>query len=357
MSVILLFALLIVSLLLTAMIAAYGTLSTSHLRHWARQHDPAASKLYPLKARGSAAFLTLELFRAILLSITVVFLANNTSAWLAGLVLALIFFIFFALLAQLYLKPVGIQLLIWLSSPILSVTHALRPVMLPLGSRLDKYLAEEPATLTRSDLRQTLRNVAPEDTDLTPQELSSLSQILKFSVKNVHDTMLSKRHLSLISINEVLTPVVLDELHKSGQDYFPVMATDNKTVDGVLYMQDVMDISHNPSVAATMRKVQFVDENQLLADVVEQYYATKQPVFIATNGAGNIAGLISMDMVLKEIIGVKPEPEPEEEAIDPSDGEQLTELEPVADEQTAEPESISDEQIAEPEPDVVEWPL
>jgi len=325
MGTIIVVVLFILSLLLSAMIAAYGTLSTSHLRHWARQHDEAASKLYPLKARGSASLLTLELFRAIAVAAMAAILAVRLSPLLVGLILASMLFGAFVLLVQMYLKPIGMQLLVWLGAPLLFITHILKLLTLPLGRALDSFLADEPSTLTRSDLSKTLKKIVVDDTDLTKQELRMLKQVLEFNHGTVHDFMVPKKSLSLVDINESLTPVVLDELHRNGQDYFPVSDKANGVV-GLLSKQDITDINRRPVVVETMKKAEFIDENKSLINAAEQFYTSKQPALIVNDEEGNIAGLLTADTVLKALIGEQEEEEIEDVTVtEPENPEQIAE--------------------------------
>jgi CBS domain containing-hemolysin-like protein len=304
MSTIILSVLIIISICLSAMVAGYGTLSTSHLRHWAKQKDAAAKKLYPLKARGSATLLTIELLRALSLSAVFVLLASSMSPWFAWLVIAVLLFVAFIVLTQLFLKPFGIRLLMLLSAPLLGLTNALKPVMLPLGRVFDRFLDEEPVTLTRVELKKMLDAVSPEDTDLSVDELRILGTVLNFSKRTVHDVMIPKSKVITIPVTEALTPVILDDLYKSGHSHFPVLDSDKKTVVGLLSMHDLMDIKHNSAVAEAMRpKVYFVDEDRELDHVLQVFYKTKQTVFVVHNPASDMVGLITIEDVLKEILG------------------------------------------------------
>lgn len=299
-----LLALLLVSILLSAMVAGYSTLSTSHLRHWARQKDDAAKKLYPLKARGSGALLTLEMFRALSLSAVVVIITSNLSSWTSWLLIALLLFVAFIVLTQLFLKPLGVRMLIWFSSSILSITHALKPLTLPLGRVFDRFIDDEPITLTRNELDKMLCEVAPGDTDLNDFEIQILKKVLGFSGLRVHDVMIPRSKMVTVLADEELTPIVINDLYKSGHSHFPVMGDDKKTVVGFLNMHDLMDIKqHGKASDAMQQKVYFVDEDRNLEQVLEVFYKTKQTVFVVHNSASDAVGLITIEDVLQQILG------------------------------------------------------
>ena len=304
MSVFLLLVLLLMSILLSAMAAGYQTLSTSHLRHWARQKDEAAKKLYPLKASGYSVLLTIELLRALCLSAVVVLITSKLSIWLAWLVIALLLYIAFIVLTQLYLKPLGIRLLMWLSPPLLSLTHALKPFMRPIGHVFDRFMEGEPVTLTRDELSKKLAAVEPGDTDLTEEELRILKKVLTFSRQTVHDAMIPKSKVTTVPEAEALTPVVVDSLYKSGHNHFPVMAEDKKTVVGILNMHDLMDIKQLSAIAGSMlQKVSFVDEDRDLEHVLGVFYKIKQTVFVVHNSASDMVGMITIEDVMQQILG------------------------------------------------------
>ncbi|CAN5410832.1 hypothetical protein BH10PAT3_BH10PAT3_5240 [soil metagenome] len=286
------------------MSAAYATLSTSHLRHWARKKDSAAVKLYPLKARGSASYLTIEMLRALSLSGSIILLSVWAKPWLAWVISSVFLFLAFVVLTQLYLKPFGIRLLIWLSAPLLGLSNALKPLTLTLGRVFDRFIEDEPITLTRSELRRMLEAVQPADTDLTPDELRILDKVLSFSHLTVHDVMIPKTKVVSIKASETLSPVVLDELHKSGHGRFPVMADDGKRVLGILNMHELMDIKLHTNVAETMmQKVFYVEEDRDLDHVLQIFYKTRQSVFVVHNSASDMVGIISIEDVVQEILG------------------------------------------------------
>ncbi len=315
MSVIFFSLLLLSSILLSAIIAGYGTLSTSHLRHWAKQKDDAAKKLYPLKARGTSVLLTLELLRAITLSATVVIITNAFAPWFAWLIITALLFVAFIVLTQLFLKPFGIRLLVWLSAPLLGLTNALKLIMLPIGRTFDRFLRDEPITLTREKLGRMLGAVEEDDTDLSSEELQILRAVLLFSKQTVHDVMIPKSKVVTVPINEALTPVILDDLYKTGHAHFPVLAEDTKTVVGILNMHELMDIKlHSAVVEAMQQKVYYVDEDRNLDHVLEVFYKTKQNVFIVHNEASDMVGIITIEDVLQQILG-KPESKPKPETM------------------------------------------
>ncbi len=304
MSVLLLLLLTAAGLCLTAMATAYGTLSTPHLRHWGRKKDPTATKLYPLKAQGSATMLTIELLRALIISAALILLAHMVPTLIAWAFASTAFFVAFIVLTQLYLKQFGLRALTFFSSGLLFLTRLLKPITLPLGRIFDRFLDEEPVTLTKADLSKLITEVEPEDTDISTDELRILKHALNFSDKTVHDVMTPRSVMTAVKVNDTLSPVVLDELHKSGHSRFPVLNEDGKEMVGILYLHDMMKMKSHALVKEVMRsKVYFVHEDRELDDVLQAFLKTKQHLFVVVNSFAEAVGLITIEDVIEQILG------------------------------------------------------
>lgn len=285
------------------MSAAYRGLSTPHVRHWARKGEPNATKLYPLRARGSAVLLTIELLRSLALAGFVVVLSSTVWPWLAAFVVAALSFAGFIIVSELYLKSFGLRLLVWGSAALLAATHALKPITLPLGRIFDRFVAEEPAVITRQELQEKLHNVEPADTDLTADELRILRHTLTFGDKTVHDIMTPRSVVVSVAAHETLSPIVLNELHKSGHSRFPVLDGDKEVV-GMLYVHDLIEIKAHSLVKEVMHtKVFFVNEERELDHVLQAFLRTKQHLFMVVNAYAEVVGVVTIEDVLEQVLG------------------------------------------------------
>ncbi len=294
----------IASLGLTAMSLAFRDLSTSHLRYWARKGDVISKAIYPLKSRGSAVLLTIELIRSLAVSGTMIILAQQLwglTAWLCG---AIILFLVFIVFGELYLRPFGIRLLAHGSSILLSMAQILKPITLPLGRVLDRFIAEQPVVMTRSELTHMLTAVAPADTDLSADELRILKHALSFGEKTVHDVMTPRSVVTFVKESDVLSPVLLDELHKSGHSRFPVMSADQDRAVGLLYIRDLVDVKAHAKVASLMHTpIHYVNEERELDHVLQAFIRTKQHLFLVVNGFAEVTGLVTIEDVVEQVLG------------------------------------------------------
>lgn len=303
MSSILLLLFLALSICFAAMSAAYRGLSTPHVRHWARKGDATASKLYPLRARGSATLLTIELLRSVSLAAFVVLLSRTYWPLFAGLVVAVLSFVGFVIVSELYLKPFGLRLLAAFAGILLALTHVLKPITIPLGRVLDRYIADEPVVLTKADLDRSLQEVETSDTDLTSDELRILRHTLTFGDKTVHDVMTPRSVVVSVAAHETLSPIVLDELHKSGHSRFPVLGPEKEVV-GILYTHDLIEIKAHALVQEIMHpKVYFVNEERELDHVLQAFLRTKKHLFMVVNAYAEVVGVVTIEDVLEQVLG------------------------------------------------------
>jgi len=304
MTILLLLLLIVLGMLLTAMSVAFSGLSTSHLRYWAKQKDPSASKLYPLKAKGEAVHLTIELLRAFSVAGAFVLLAYMLGSWLAWLISSVVLFAGFIVLTKLYLKTLGLRLLAFTSPLLLSVTNLLRPITIPLGSLFDRVIEQEPVTLTKSELSHIVEGIDPSDTDLSKDEIRIIKHTLTFSDKEVHDVMTPRSVMTTVKEDEILSPVVIDELYQSGHSRFPVMSKDGKTAIGILYLHDLVDLTAEGKVEKHMkRKVYFVHEDRELDHVLQAFLKTKHQLFLVVNNFSEVVGLVTIEDIVEQILG------------------------------------------------------
>ncbi len=283
---------------------ALRELSTPHLKLWARKGEPTAMALYPLKARGSAILMTIEIFRALAVSATFVILARHMHHVIAWLVGAIILFVVFLVLSELYFKPFGTLILAFLSKPLLALAHALKFITLPLGRVFDRFIEEQPVTLTRAELNHMLNTVVSADTDLSADELRIVKHALSFGDKTVHNIMTPRSVIASVKEEDVLSPLLLDELHQSGHSRFPVLGVYGGEAVGILYIKDLVDLKSHSKVAELMHKpVHYVNETRELDHVLQAFLRTKQHMFLVVNSFAEITGLVTIEDIVEQILG------------------------------------------------------
>lgn len=269
-------------------------------------------QLFPLKSRGSAVLVTLELLRAVSLTILASIIFIFVPFWLAINIVFLALLILFWLAFVPALKKSRLKLLAFYSRPILGLTHILKFITLPIGRKIDHYLEAEPPVVLRADLERNLSEVIPDNTDLSQSELNNLIHSMNFYELKVFDIMEQVGDLKKVRSNEILSPAILNELHATGRMFFPVF-DHSKEVIGTLSMADLSDIKASPEVVINMKAPVYINQEEPAMSAIFKYYESQSPVFVVLDDEAEFAGLLSLSSVLNQLV---PKPTSQAETID-----------------------------------------
>lgn len=140
---------------------------------------------------------------------------------------------------------------------------------------------------------------------MTRAELNRLKASLRFDKLKVTDILTPRKDVVAISQDETLGPLVLDEMYKTGHSRFPVYAQDIDHVVGVLYLQDIVDITvGQKTVAQAMRRpVMLVKGSQSLSTVLNSFIRKHQHLAVVMNDHKETVGVVSLEDVFAELIG------------------------------------------------------
>lgn len=143
---------------------------------------------------------------------------------------------------------------------------------------------------------------------LTQNERTLLSSALVFRDKTVKQVMTVKKDMVTVPASEFLGPLVLSELHSRGHSRLPVISKDINHVVGVLYLQDLLSLTHKKSLSAEKAmdpKVHYVGQNDTLETALGIFLRSHHQLCIVLNDEGNTVGLITIEDVLEALIGRK----------------------------------------------------
>jgi CBS domain containing-hemolysin-like protein len=94
------------------------------------------------------------------------------------------------------------------------------------------------------------------------------------------------------------------ELHKSGFSRFPVTGDKKGEIVGTLYLRDLVAAKAGGPVSGLMsKKVYYVNEEKPLQHVLDAFLKTKHHLFIVVNEFEEIAGIITIEDVIEQVLG------------------------------------------------------
>ncbi|MDB5185486.1 MAG: exported protein of unknown function [Candidatus Saccharibacteria bacterium] len=157
----------------------------------------------------------------------------------------------------------------------------------------------------KSDLIELLeRQAAQPDNRIHATELTIAHNALQFGEKLVEDVLVPRRIVKMVSVDELVGPLLMSELHDSGFSRFPVYGDKKDHIVGTLYLRDLVNAKGGGTVRRLMREeVAYIHEEQSLLDALKAILKTRQHLFIVVNNFEEYVGVISIEDVLEQIIG------------------------------------------------------
>lgn len=225
--------------------------------------------------------------------------------WLLGGLLSLILLLFANVIASWRFVINVIQRLYNAQEPkLLQLAEKAHPVL--------QYL-QLPTTQPSNDFvlhsREELLHLVENAQDvLTQNEKHLLSHAMTFQSRPVKDVMTPKSSIASIKSKELIGPLVLDDLHKSGHSRFPVVTSDIDHVVGILHIQDMLTLDNKKSVTAQKAMdphVHYIHEDQTLEHALAAFLRTHRHLFIVVNEFRETVGILSLEDVLEALIGRK----------------------------------------------------
>lgn len=136
----------------------------------------------------------------------------------------------------------------------------------------------------------------------------TIEHYLSFGERTVGEIMTPRSVMTTIQQDEILGPLVLDDLHKTGHSRFPVIGTDLDHIVGMLYVHDILVIDGTKKKTAKVsdsmsKKVFFVHESQTLTTALAAFISTHHHLFVVINEYRETVGLLSLEDVMEAMLG------------------------------------------------------
>ncbi len=176
------------------------------------------------------------------------------------------------------------------------------PARPSLLERLSTLLMREPSD--REQLVQLLRSAYSHNL-LDADALSIIEGALNVSEMQVRDIMIPRAQVDFIDINqpiESFIPQVIATAHSR----FPVIDQNRDDVIGVLLAKDLLRhyAGEEPfNVREMLRPAIFVPESKRLNVLLREFRASRNHMAIVVDEYGGVAGLVTIEDVLEQIVG------------------------------------------------------
>jgi CBS domain containing-hemolysin-like protein len=305
--------LLALSLFGIAMRKTYDYLPQKELKRQARSGDKAARTLYRAVAYGPSLRVLLWIFIGLTAAWGFVLFSRVAPLWLAFLAVLGLLWYGFVWMPTAHISTAGARMVIAVTPLIAGILNYVHPLLTKVARAGEKRRpsATNTGLYEREDLIDLLdRQRGMPDSRISDAELDIAKNALSFGERTVGEIVVPRRVVKMVSVNDVIGPIMLDELHASGFSRFPVYESSFDNVVGMLYLHDLVDTKHGGTVRDIMRrKVYYVHEDEPLYQVLHAFIKTKHHLFVVINGFEEFIGIITIEDVLEQVIGRKIEDE------------------------------------------------
>ncbi|AAZ98656.1 conserved hypothetical protein containing CBS domain [Thiobacillus denitrificans ATCC 25259] len=173
-----------------------------------------------------------------------------------------------------------------------------RPSLL---ERLSHWLMREPED--REQLIELLHG-AYENNLMDADALAMIEGVLQVSEMRVGEIMIPRAQMDIVDINdapETFIPHVIETAHSR----FPVIDKDRDDVIGILLAKDLLRhyAESDSDIRGMLRPAVFIPESKRLNVLLKEFRSNRNHIAIVVDEYGGVAGLVTIEDVLEQIVG------------------------------------------------------
>jgi putative hemolysin len=165
------------------------------------------------------------------------------------------------------------------------------------------YKIKKTPSFTEEEL-MTLVEAVEEEGEIKEEEKKLIHKIFEFDDINASEIMTPRGDMFTMDVDQ---EIHFDSIGKSGFTRIPVIKGDLDHVIGIINVKDIflhLAISQTrPDIKKIMREPYFIPENKKLDNLLRQFKKRKQHIAIVVDEHGGVAGLITLEDVLEELVG------------------------------------------------------
>jgi len=170
-----------------------------------------------------------------------------------------------------------------------------------LLERLSHWLMREPED--REQLIELLHG-AYENNLMDADALAMIEGVLQVSEMRVGEIMIPRAQMDVIDINdapEAFIPFVIETAHSR----FPVIDKDRDDVIGILLAKDLLRhyAESDSDIRGMLRPAVFIPESKRLNVLLKEFRSNRNHIAIVVDEYGGIAGIVTIEDVLEQIVG------------------------------------------------------
>jgi Mg2+/Co2+ transporter CorC len=188
------------------------------------------------------------------------------------------------------------------------VNAILTPVAIPMLSLLRTGSSRRNApAVTESDLRTWVEEGSPSQGSLEQGERKMIYSIFRFGETLAREIMVPRIDILALDVSTPLSEAV-EAIAESGHSRIPVYEETVDNTIGLLFAKDLLRVERGPgalisSVRSLLRPVYYVPEAKKVDELLNEMQLRHVHMALVVDEYGGIAGLLTLEDILEEIIG------------------------------------------------------
>lgn len=299
-------------LLTLAVRRVYYCVPAKELKRLAREQDPMGSALYKAVAFDGSLAVLMWLFAGAFASASFVLLALSLPIVVAAVVISIVLWFGFGWVASSFPRAFMLKFAASIS-PLVAIVLSHTHVVLGKVShviRSHQQVFDHTGLYEKEDFVDLLaKQKSQQDSRVAQDDVELIERALAFGEKTVSDITLPRKDVRVVRLSETIGPKLMDELHKSKQQIFPVSDEKGERIIGMVRLEDLVKARQGGVVKSVADEaVYFVREDFSLAHVLEVFRQTKQRLLVVINNFEEFLGVVSLDTLIDQLMGKQVEP-------------------------------------------------
>ena len=167
--------------------------------------------------------------------------------------------------------------------------------------RLAEFI--HPGPDSTDELIETLAE-AQDNNIIGAESRAMLEGVIRMADMSAGDVMVPSTRMDLLNIQSPMEDL-LNQVIDTGHSRFPVYEDERENILGILMAKDLLKLQRAPelNIRALIRPAVFVPESKGLNDLLRDFKGNRNHLAIVIDEFGRVAGLITIEDVLEQIVG------------------------------------------------------
>ncbi len=340
------FILIIIALFSLSLQRTYSAVPAKELKRLAARGEHMALTLYRAVAYGPSLRALLWIVSGICLPVGFLLLAENLPSAVSIVTMMIVLALAAVWLPNRALTFTSARVAAFVAPSLEWVLHHIGEPLERLTSFVNghRHVEAHSGIYEKGDLHDLLlQQQNQQDNRIDQSEIELMQRALQFGDTKASDIAVPRQSVPMISTSDALGPILFDELHKSGQQFFVVSRGQPDNVVGLLALKDAKHSRKSGTVADVMTEdLCFVAEDFTLPQLAKAFSKTGQQVAIVINKFEEFGGIISFEHLMSFLFDQQMASQPDvqyEDRAAVATFSPLTEAEQQAPEIESEPEA------------------